>query len=74
MTNQTGEFCTETDRHVTLVNVSLYSLMIFSVWTDPVEGRCPVKLTPVPLEKPGRSYSECVIVHVWMKDVGTESN
>ncbi|XP_073325483.1 interleukin-17 receptor E [Pagrus major] len=32
-----------------------------------VEGSCPVKLTSVPSHEPGKSYTECVTVHVWLK-------
>lgn len=49
-------------------------LMLFSVWADYVEGRCPVKLTSVRSRDLWGMYFECVKVRVWMKADGTESN
>lgn len=51
------------------------NLSPLSVWTDYVEGGCPVKLLGSVSESlDDQFYSECVTVSVWMKRDGMESN
>lgn len=52
---------------------SLFNIvMTFFLWTDYVDGDCPVRLVSTPYLKPGRLYKESIAVKVlaeaWGKD------
>lgn len=55
-------------------HVAPAALMLFSVWTDHVDGGCPVKLTSVQVKNSQGRYSQDVILHVRLKADGTLPN